>query len=104
MDGAGRSWAMGAQPLYRQVQVVEGDATVKLYSLRCARGETQATAQDPEALSSSTVFDVGNSSSCSCHGHALAEAQGWVVLLRELPFENEDTKVIRDLRKYTFLG
>jgi hypothetical protein len=86
MGGAGRSWEMGAQPPYRQAQVVEEDATVKLRSLGYALDETQATARDPEALSSSIASGVENSSSCSCRGHAQAgeQEQEWMAELRQL--------------------
>lgn len=81
---------MGVRTPYRQAEVVEEDATVKLCSLGYALNETQATARDPEAPSSSTASGVENSSSCSCHGHAQAGEQEQVAELRELGFKKKN--------------
>lgn len=72
---------------------MEEDATVKLCSLGYARGESQATARDPEVLSSSTASGVESSSSCSCRGRAQAEEQEGVAELRELGFKKEDHRI-----------
>ena len=84
MDAAGRSWGTGAQPPCQWAQAVEEGATEKSSSLGYVLAVTQATAQDPEALSSSITSAVESSTRCLCAAQAQAMAEEREAVLGEL--------------------